>query len=276
MLRLDAHDAGGDRAGVLVGVRRRCWRRRSAPRRPRARWRARRPRPGPVSDGLALFTTPSSTGSGWSCALPPKPGDRGVERLGVLLVLLLGLLHERLDHRVGAGAADEVERERGVVGGDGEVLDRRRGLQHLHVHRLVGERRRRRATRPSRCRGRRRRARPTSGGHRAAVVRRRRPGSTSCPRIVVRELDVLVECDARRLHRVGVQVVRLLEQVAQPRVVECHAFSPRSRGELARCSCAVAVRRGCAVADRAALDECRTRRHVSHGQAMSPTASGAL
>ena len=102
MLRLDAHDAGGDRAGVLVGVGAGVGDVRLRGAVLELDRERRRPAAGPVSVGLALFTTPSSTGSGWSCALPPRRVDRGVERLGVLLVLLLRLLHERLHHGVGA------------------------------------------------------------------------------------------------------------------------------------------------------------------------------
>ena len=129
---------------------------------------------------LGVVHHAEQNGIGLVLRLAAEPRRRGVERLGVLRVLLLRLLHERLHHRVRARTADEVEGERGVVGRDREVLDRRRGLQHLHVHRLVGERRRREQ--------RGHRGAESGGGEharlrqaaRAACRARRVVGSTSC------------------------------------------------------------------------------------------------
>ena len=68
---------------------------------------------------------------------------RGVERLGMLGVLGLGHLAELGDDRVGGAPADVRKRQRRLVGADREVLDRRRGLEHLDVGRRAGGRRRR-------------------------------------------------------------------------------------------------------------------------------------
>ena len=116
-----------------------------------------------------------------------------------------------------------------------------------------------RATRPSRCRGRRRRACPTSAARRAASCGASPASTSTSPR------DRRARARrTRRVRRASSSIASecrscdCVEQVAQPRVVDCHASSPRSRGfECAsrRCSTQCATRmsamrgRACASGD---------------------------
>jgi len=195
----------------------------------------------PVSPGLALFTTPRRHGIGLILRLAAQSRRRRVERLGVMLVADPWSSARTPYDRVGGGAADEVEGERNVVRGPPpphpprEVLDRCGRLQHLDVHRLVGECRPGDQRSHQRCRGRRPRAPPTSGVRRASVFRRvasstgaRMPESevrSSCP-----SSTSYVERAPGSRHASEMQACRMVQQVAQPQVIDCHALSPRRSG----------------------------------------------
>ena len=96
---------------------------------------------GPVSPGFALFTTLEEHRIGFLLRLATELLHRGVERGGVVdWCCAFVFVTNALTTGIAEAAADEVERERDVVRRDREVLDRCRGLQHLHIRAHVGVR----------------------------------------------------------------------------------------------------------------------------------------
>ena len=122
------------------------------------------------------------------------------------------------------------KRQRDAVGRDREVLDRRRGLQHLHVGRLAGERGR--AHEPDECgaeTGRGERA-PTHHSLESSCVVScatcgPSSGSTSPGEVgLVAEVHHLVQRNARVAHRVGVEVLRFLDALGERSLIDRHVL----------------------------------------------------
>jgi len=153
-----------------------------------------------------------------------------LERLSVLVVLIHGG-HRELDHH-GVAVLDEVETQCGLIGGNREDLQRRRGLEDLDIQIGVGARRggEQGGQGSGDSCARKHLERETAE---TEVLEQRPPTGVELLDLGRVDLDSaarftdVFELFVTRTHlpqRVGLQVLRFNDELVESPVVECHTY----------------------------------------------------